>query len=418
MKKLSHFFIFAFIFELTVAASGQETNTPVSFAWLPELQAKLKDVGLNLDPSNTSKATLLAAVQTLDSRAVAISTQEWSTIRQQLEGNFYLTGIQLSMTNGLPIIAEVKSESPAETAGLKPGDLITGIGTQMFEKIALPHACEWLQASNEQSVAIRYIRNNITNSVDVSRILLPEPAIELVELMPNNIGYIKINGLYPGSGRDVVSRVRAWSETSRDGIILDLRGAGGTDNSATMQIAALFSLSGQFLFAFRDFKHQDIEVFKATEGNPVTLPVMILIDRRTKGAAEVLAAVLNGSSRNVLLIGEPTAGDFNLREAVPLDGQLIYMVSRVLNTADGIRYTGQFGLEPSVFISEENRDTRDYEPPVDLLDRRQVLEVEERDIAARRRVRGDGILERAIDIILGLKSLNKAASAVSSPEML
>jgi len=402
---------------LVSTSSGQVSNRVDAFPWLGELQDKLSGMGLSLDPSDASKATLLAAVQTIDSRARAITTQEWSVIRQQQEGQFLLTGIQLIMTNGLPVISAVPTNSPAATAGLKTGDTIIGVGTQRFEKIALPHILSRLKLSDEKPVAIHYVRSHSTNVVDVTGSLLTEMAIELVELMPNNIGYIKINGLYPGSGRDVVSRIRAWSETSRDGIILDLRGAGGVDNSATMQIAALFSMSGQFLFAFRDFKHQDIEVFKATEGNPVTLPVMVLIDRDTKGAAEVLAAALNGSTRNVLLIGESTAGDFNLREAVPLDNQLILMATRVLNTADGIRYNGQFGLEPSVFISEEDRNTRDYEPPVDLLDHRQILEVEERDIAARRRVRGDGILERAIDIIIGLKSLNKAASTVSSPDV-
>jgi C-terminal peptidase prc len=402
---------------LVHTSPGQVSNRVDAFPWLGELQDKLSGMGLNLDPSDASKATLLAAVQTVDSRARAITTQEWSVIRQQQEGQFHLTGIQLIMTNGLPVISAVPTNSPAAVAGLKTGDTIIGIGTQRFEKIALPLIQSRLRFSDEKPVAIHYVRNHATNVVEVTGALLTEPAIELVELLPNNIGYIKINGLYPGSGRDVVSRIRAWSETSRDGIILDVRGAGGADNSATMQIAALFSLSGQFLFAFRDFKHQDIEVFKATEGNPVTLPVMVLIDRDTKGAAEVLAAALNGSTRNVLLIGESTSGDFNLREAVLLDNQLILMATRVLNTADGIRYNGQFGLEPSVFISEEDRNTRDYEPPVDLLDHRQILEVEERDIAARRRVRGDGILERAIDIIIGLKSLNKAASTVSSPDV-
>jgi C-terminal peptidase prc len=410
--------IIACVFLAATTNIACATNNPVSIKWMDELQGKLSGFGLSLDQSSMEKATLLAAVQTLDSKAMIISTQEWSAIRQLREGLGYQTGIQLGMTNGLPVIASIQTGAPPETAELKTGDIITGIGTQLFEKISLPQALEFLSATDAAPVAIRYVRHHATNTVNVSRALLQYPAIEVVELLPNNIGYIKINGIYPGSGRDVVSRIRAWSENSRDGIILDLRGAGGADNNAVMQIAALFSMSGQFLFAYRDFNHQDIEVFKATEGNPVTLPVMVLIDHNTYGASEVLAATLNGSTRNVLLIGESTSGDFNLREAVELDNQLIYMATRVLNTADGIRYTGQFKLEPSVVIEAQSRDTRDYEPPVNLLDHRQILDVEERDIAARRRVRGDGVLERAIDIIIGLKSLNKAAGTVSSPDVL
>ena len=86
----------------------------------------------------------------------------------------------------------------------------------------------------------------------------------------------------------------------------------------------------------------------------------------------------------------------------------------MLNTADGLRYTGQHGLDPAIPIGEREKDTRDYEPPVNLLDRRATLDVEARDAALRRRVRGDGALERAVDMLIGLKSLNKAPGEVFS----
>lgn len=393
---------------------AQETNRPDSGSWMHELLEAMRDMGVTLDATNMSRAALLASVQTMDVRAEIISDAQWVRIQDEREGLFLLPGFRLGITNGFPVITETPTNSPAFAAGLLPGDIIIGINTQRITKISLPDILQRLKANTGPTQSVRSIRSGITNRVDLTLAITNEPAIELVELLPNQIGYIKINGLYAGSGRDVVSRIRAWSENKRDGMILDLRGAGGYDATAVMQIASLFSRSGQFLFAFRDHNHQDIESFRAAEGNPVDLPVMVLIDQHTRGAAEVLAAVINASTKSALLIGEPTSGDFMLREAKPIAGQQMYFTTRALNTSDGLRYTGQHGLEPAIRIDEREKDTRDYEPPTDLLDRRATMEVEARDAAARRRVRGDGVLERAIDIVIGLKSLNKAPGEVFS----
>jgi len=397
---------------------ADETNQVITCGWMSDLQKQFTDMGIELDPARVHGATVLAIVNTVDQHAVGLTESGREVLNKQREGFFFLPGFSLGMTNGLPCIEELTPESPAEKAGLLKGDVLTGIGTQTFHKISLPGFQQLLTAVNDHTVSIRYVRGDLTNITDVALTLLQQREVELAELLPNNIGYIKVNGLYAGSGRSLVTRIRAWSETNRDGIILDLRGAGGSDDAAVAQTAGLFCQSGQFLFAYRDHHHQDLQVYKAQENQIIDIPIMVLIDRRTTGAAETLAAALNGSARSSLLIGEHTAGDFNLRDSLIISSQIVYMTTRVLDTADGIRYNGQFSLEPSVAIDPKSLDTHDYEPPVDLLDRREKMDVEERDLATRRRVRGDGVLERAIDILIGLKSLNKKASTVSSPETL
>lgn len=411
-----------FAIAFVIPAAGNETNAHpeqvLSCDWMIGLQQQLKDMGIDLNAERASEATALALVKTIDPHAITLSTADWETLKNRREGLADQCGITLGMTNGLPLINSLPDDSPASVVGLQVGDVITGIGTQSFQKIALPTAQRLLQTGNAGTVTITYARSGLTNVVQVSLVQQRQTAIEVAELLPNNIGYIKVNGLYPGSGKELVTRMRAWSETKRDGIVLDLRGAGGGDDAAAAQTAGLFCQSGQFLFAYRDFHQQDLHVFKAPENQAIDLPLMVLIDRHTTGSSETLAAALNGAARSALLVGERTAGDFNLRDAVNLSSQTVYMATRILDTADGFRYNGHFGLEPSVVIDQKGLDTHDYEPPVDLLDRRVKMEIEERDMATRRRIRGDGVLERAIDILIGLKSLNKKSGALSSPEML
>jgi C-terminal processing protease CtpA/Prc len=393
--------------------AGATTNaTP--FAGLPALEQTLVAMGLTLDPQATGRAALLAAVQTLDPKARLLTAPEALAEKELRQGLALLPGLRLSTSNGLPVVIDLTPDGPAERAGLATGDTLLGVGTQRWSTIDLPAAQRALTPPEARTLTLHTRRGDTTNQLDLTPALLRHPAIETAERWPNGVGYIKLNGLYEGSGRDVIRQVRAWTETGSDGLVLDLRGAGGADALAASRIAGLFAPAGRFQFAYRDHHQQDLEVFNAPEGNPITLPVMVLIDRHTHGAAEVLAAALQATARSALLLGETSAGDFGLREPVPLAPHLVWMATRILDTADGLRFTGQFGLEPAVEIPPEQRTTHDYDPPADLLDRRETLEIEARDLALRQRLRGDGTLERALDILVGLKSLNKNTDPVSS----
>ena len=390
-----------------VVIAKTSTNRP---AW----QTDLSKMGITLDPETASRAMMLASVQTIDPKARIITEEAWTRMQDERSGWAITCGIRLSMSNGLPVIAAMDDTLDAIT-NLLAGDCIIGIGTNLPERTTLPQAQAMLRTGAETNGTLLVQRDGVTNSVDVAFTRRKLPAIETAELLPNRMGYIKVNGLFTGSGPDLVSRVRAWSETEQHGLVLDLRGAGGDDLASVTQVASLYAQGTQALFTFKDHRTNDVAAYKAQESRTVEMPLMVLIDGQTHGAAETLAAALNHVARPALLLGEPTAGDFNLREAVKLDGELVYMVTRVLNTADGWRYNGQFGVEPDIVMGPGERSTHDYDPPENLLDRRQKAPEEAEVEAVRRRVRGDGLLERAVDILTGLKTLHGGEAEVSLP---
>lgn len=319
------------------------------------------------------------------------------------------------MSNGLPIIASVKTGSPAEKIGLAPGDTITGIGTNVFTKLTLPEARGFFRSSTAITNPATIVRDGITNTIDIAFEPLPLDAIESAEHLHNGFACISVNGLFAGAGSEISRMIQGWATNAHAGALLDLRGAAGNDEESIRQIANLFIPPGQFLYAHRDHQGRDIQIVKTDGGDTLNIPVMVLVDRKTTGAAEILAAALQATSKSVLVIGEPTSGEFLLRERVDFDGEAVYMATRVLDTADGIRYKGTFGVAPAIAIAESERATHDYDPPVDLLDRRQRLEIEAQDAGLRMRLRGDGMLERAVDLLISLKTLNKPSSGVSSP---
>jgi C-terminal processing protease CtpA/Prc len=189
--------------------------------------------------------------------------------------------------------------------------------------------------------------------------------------------------------------------------VLDLRGAGGADAQSAADAASLFAESGALLFTFRDAHDQDIAVYKSNASLLLNMPAMILIDEETRGAAELLAAALAGSTRGIMLIGSVSSGDPLVREVQDLpSGEHLYLASRRLVVADGKIYNGSEGVKPDLVVAPTAVPASEYEPEPAQEGQKELSSEEKEDKLLRERVRGDETLRRAVDVLLGLKALN------------
>ena len=207
--------------------------------------------------------------------------------------------------------------------------------------------------------------------------------------------------------------MRGWAEAGLAGGILDLRGAGGDAVGDVAAFAGLFASRGSVLFSFRDAEGNDLGSYKADGASRSELPLMVLVDETTRGAAEVFAAAAYDSLRGLLLVGRATQGDPAIRSGLALSDDLaLYIATRRLVTGNGSVLDGRAGVMPHLVV--QRAALTDYEPPPHP-DRRIRLDEEDADRALRDRVRGDAVLQRAVDVLLGLKALNIKPGALSSP---
>lgn len=361
---------------------------------------------LPIDADKAQRAVVDAIVRIADPAAHIMTRAAYDHMIEERAGSDYGAGIRISMTNGQPRIIDVAAGSPAAEAGLQAGDIITVAGDAAIESSTIAACHVLLRGSTARTVRIQYTRDLAsTNFADVELKLMKLPAIETAEELPDNLAYIKINGLFPGSGKEIVSVLRGWAETGRFGVVVDLRGAIGSDLASVTEIASLVAASEAQLYAFQDPAGQDLDVARATVGSPANMPMMLLTDPRTAGSPEVLAAVIADSVRGAMVIGGETAGDPMIREPVEVpSGEILYIATRRLATAEGKTYAG--GIKPDIAVVQAEKAGREFEPDFSTSDRRVVLEKEYADRALRDRLRGDDALKRAVDILLGLKALN------------
>jgi len=236
--------------------------------------------------------------------------------------------------------------------------------------------------------------------------------VALAELWTGGIGYLRVDGCFAGGGTQVTDPVASWRREGLWGLIIDLRQAGGDDLDTLDALAGMMVPEGVDLYTVEDGSGTIVETRHSRRDGmlPGGMPVMVLVDDGTSCAAETLAVVVKHRG-GVMLIGTPTAGERVVRDVVELSGdERLYVATRRLMPV-GLLAELSFGVRPDIELDPALPAVNPVLPVGDEPDEVDGSEADSDEAGLSRRVRGDPALGRAVDILLGLKALDKPAAA-------
>lgn len=399
---------------LASAVFGAEPEPAPARQILQSLAATLavmESNGIPLQAGPCSRAIIQRLVKEVDPLARHMPAEEIAAFREERAGVVYEPGLRIGWSNDAACVTEVTAGSPAAAVQkLRPGARVFAVGDYPCTGNPFPWRMqEMLRGTSTGVVTLAWSPDEgPAQTTLLARVRATAAGIEESDELPLGMGYVRVSGLHAGSGPTLARLLRRWSGDGRSGVILDLRGAGGTDEVSVIEVASLLARGDKPLFSIGTLGGVELRAVAARPGKPLVLPLMVLVDGQTRGAAELLAAVLEGSVRGAILLGTPTQGDPLVRELLDLPaGGALYMATRRVMMADGRAYDGQNWVDPHITVLQEDAKTAaEPEEPVAVA-RRGAPTPEERDRQLLRQwVRGDPMLRRAVDLLLGLKALN------------
>lgn len=378
---------------------------------IAEVGSILEEQHVVYEAATLKSNVLNAVIAAIDPIGGAILTKDQAMRRQDEEkGLFYGIGCKLRIKDKWPQIMEVNTNSPAAEAGLCATNLIVKIDNHSTEGMSLESVAPLLRGGKGETLELAIRADDKateTRTVKLTRLAIQMPVTGTMETWPQGIGYLKINGLYTNSGAVIVEQLDAWRGTNCFGAILDIRGADGADLESVVEIGSLFAQAGDTLFILRDGHNVAMTAFQAKAAQPMDKPIMVLVDQDTSGAAEALAGILS-ACKGAMLIGAPTRGDDRIRKIIPLsDERVLYIATQRIELNKGPSYYRK-GVMPHVRVASTNaapvieNEFADEEPDIFS----GISEQERQDRALIKRIDGDVILRRAVDILLGLKALD------------
>lgn len=386
---------------LCLPVQGQEADL------FSEVVSLLEKSGIAFDGNRARRAAAIALVQSADPLGDLLTETQAQRLKEHHAGRIYDSGIHLIITNGLHHIHRMEPGTPAPRAGAHLGDVILAVDGKQFSSNRFSEAVELLRSKAERTLelALQSAEGEIRELTLTLRTGQLN-TVEIAEALPEEIGYIKINGLYKNGAVGLVKQLRNWEQQGKVGLILDLRNAGGRNLSAVKTIAEQFAPSSSPLFTVQHAPLNRLEKFETEETTPITLPLMVLVNRRTSGASELLAAALKGSGLGAMVIGETTEGDFALRKFIKLPGgDYLYLATHQVVMNDGTTYDGSRGIQPDVEVADVNIKVAPIAPTPNF-NNRETGDEDRIGERIKERMEHDAIMQRAFDVLLGLKALN------------
>lgn len=386
--------------------AGDDNVGPV----ILEAMTLMRKEGLKFEAKQAQRAAIEAVLKTADLRGRVLLEKELAALKQEQKGIFFDSGVKVAYgTNGWRVTT-IASNSPAANTMLKLGDTLLAIDGVAIQSQKLMSVFAPLRSASEAGarLKIKCATDGKEVELDIKRAALPTPALDSAEVWPFQLAYMRLNGVHEGCATEVSSQLVKWAGEQAFGLILDLRGANGASLADAAAIAGLWAENNQPLFKVTDRKGKELEGFKAKHDvAPLDLTVIALVDGETRGAAEALAAALAGTLREGMLVGQPTAGDPRVREFLALpSGLQLYVATRKFVTGDGRNYDGQIGVVPDIRVGA-GEEVLDFEAERAKPD---TLPEEKQDRFLRARVRGDATLQRALDILRGIKALKQRST--------
>jgi carboxyl-terminal processing protease len=329
------------------------------------------------DMKSVTAGAINGMLEALDPFASYLNADQYKQYLASKQNPKASVGLYLSKRLGYMMIVDALPGSPAAKAGLTTGDILETINNISTHDMPLAFAEIMLQGDPGSAVKMSVLRTVRSDPQDMTLTranIVNPPMTAHMEAGAAPVGVIMSPSLDEARVRDISQKVGELEKQGAKTLILDLRHCTTGDPQVGVTLANLFMDKG--LIGYTQGQKSPKQEFQATASKQVTkLPLVVLTDRGTAGAAEVAAAALLESKR-AQVVGERTFGDAAVRKAVTLaDGSAIILSVAKYYGPNGkaIQDNGaDFGVIPSVpqaeteavpEVDENAPETPDAAPP-------------------------------------------------------
>jgi len=316
----------------------------------------------NTDMYRSAAAGLVAAVG--DPHTVYVEPVTASVLEEDLEGTFEGIGATVKMEEGRVIIGRPLPNSPAEEAGIQPGDVILEVDGTPLEGMGLYEAVALIRGPKGTVVRLLIEREGVDEPfiVPVTRDKVEAPVVSS-EMLEGDIAYLQLADFNAQAPRLVRNELRDLLKEDPKGIILDLRNNPGGYLHVGVQIASEF-LPYDATVLYEERRDVDEPVRYAAErgGLATDLPMVVLVNGGSASAAEIVAGAIRDNDRGAL-IGTVTYGKGSVQSTHTLpDGSGLRVTISRWQLPSGQQLMGE-GITPDINVEMTTEDWTDGRDP-------------------------------------------------------
>jgi len=300
--------------------------------------------GKKLNYNDVFKSTIDGMLHTLDPHSNYFDSKEFEQFRTEQSSRYFGIGAtigDLSDADGKVLATYIRAtfeNAPANRAGLRYGDKIIEVnGTNVIGK-PFPDVRNMLRGPRGTPVKLVIERHGTgkRENVEIIRDAVPQPSIPEAYMIRPGVGYISMTGGFNQTTyAEFADAMRRLKASGMKELVLDLKGNGGGLVNQAYKVANTFLSSGQTVFTQVGRLDGVTEAYQAENPNPETLPLVVLVNRNSASASEILAGALQDHDR-ALIVGENTFGKGLVQNPFILDyGSMLLLTIAKYQTPSG-----------------------------------------------------------------------------------
>jgi carboxyl-terminal processing protease len=286
-----------------------------------------------------------------DQYSVYLNPDAHALEMSDITGKFYGIGAYVGSKNNQLVIIAPMEGSPAQKAGLLPGDIILKINGEDTLGLSVTEAALKIQGPEGTDVVLTILHEDEEQPIDIT---ITRQKITLTSVfweIKDNILYVQLIGFTENAMPEIMAALEAGIADNVDGMILDLRNNGGGLLNIAVDIASQFLDDGIVVRAVNNKGEEGYEPVKRG-GIATEIPMVVLVNGGSASASEVVAGALQDYER-AKLIGQQTFGKGSVQLIRSLsDGSAIHITMARWLTPKGRMIDGT-GLQPDLYSELE-----------------------------------------------------------------
>jgi carboxyl-terminal processing protease len=282
-----------------------------------------------------------------------------------LQGEYEGIGAYMEVKDGHVVISAPMDGSPAQRAGLRPGDIILKVDDQNVADLPLDQVVEHIlgPAGTQVTLTILDPKTGNTRDVTLERAKITIDNVTWQQLPGTTIVHVRISSFSKGVTQDLKDTLAEIQGQGITGLVLDLRSNPGGLLDEAVGVTSQFLGKGNVLLV-RDAQGKTSPVPVQSGGVALDIPMVVLVDQGTASAAEIVTGALQDAGR-ATVVGETTFGTGTVLQEFPLsDGSVLLLATQEWLTPEG-RVIWHQGLQPDETVALPS----DAEPLLPLTER-------------------------------------------------
>lgn len=312
-----------------------------------------------VDDETLLEYAIQGMLEGLDPHSNYLNEDSYDDLQVNTSGEFGGLGMEVGMENGFVKVITPIDDTPADKAGIEPGDLIIKLGDQPVKGLNLSEAVKLMRGPKGSKINITIVREGTAQPFDITlkRDIIKVASVKNKELEPG-YQYVRIAQFQANTGQefqDILKKNHSANKPLK-GLIIDLRNNPGGVLQSSVEVVDALVKEGLIVYTLGRIENADFR-HSATGSDLIDgTPVVVLINGGSASASEIVAGALQDHRRAVIM-GTNSFGKGSVQSVVPIaENRAIKLTTARYYTPSGRSIQAQ-GIAPDIEVERAKIET-------------------------------------------------------------